>query len=124
MVRQALMLCLLLASSLAGAQASVFGPAGLDFSSGAQLAALSPDERQRLREQIRDQWQNKSPAEREQMKEEFRRQRQAPEQQRGQNGDARPPLQRMPAEDRRAFREELRQQRNQGGGERPQRPRR
>lgn len=141
MLSRSLIRCLILTSTLVGAgsacaawDALPVAPGagrqerpGLDFAAGEQLAALTPEERQRLREQIRDQWQNRPPEERDRLKDEFRRRRQEPppDPRREQREPLRDRLQQMPPEDRRAFREELRQRRNEGGWqgqERPERP--
>lgn len=138
MLSRSIIQCLLLTSSLvcAGSASAAWDGElagrgnermerrGLDFAAGEQIAALTPDERQRLREQIRDQWQNRPPEERERLKDEFRRRRQdpPPDQRWDQREPLRDRLQQMPPEDRRAFREELRQRRNEGGGQPADRP--
>lgn len=62
------------------------------------VATLTPEQREELREQIRRQWQNRSPEERDRLKEEFRARREA-----------------MTPEQRQQFREQARERWQQYG---------
>jgi hypothetical protein len=63
-----------------------------------RLAGLSPEQRQQMREQIREQWQNRPPEDRQRMREEFRDQRE------------------FRREDRQRLREDVREHSGSGGG--------
>jgi len=91
-------LCLVAAGSLhAQESAWPFGP----------LAALTPEEREQMRDQIRQQWQSKTPEERQRLKDEYRERREAmtPEQRQQFREQARERWQQSTPEQRQEFRE-------------------
>lgn len=102
-----------------------------NFWADRSLAALTPEQREQLRDQVRQQWQNSSPEDRQRLRDEFRERRESmsPEQRQQFREQARERWQQMNPEQRQELRqrfEERRQEREGGrpGGEGEGRPRR
>ena len=90
-----------------GAVGSLHAQTGLVAWEAGPLAALSPEEREQMRDQIRQQWQSKTPEERQRLREEFREKREAmsPEQRQQFREQARERWQQYSPEQRQEFRE-------------------
>jgi hypothetical protein len=86
-------------------------------------AELSPEQREQLRRQIRDQFQYASPEERQKLREEKREQfeRMSPEEKQQMRQQLRERFERMPPEEREARRQHWDERREPGGGEGPRR---
>ena len=88
-----------------------------DASAPVQLAALSPEERERMRSQIREHWEQASPEERPRMREERheRWQQMPPEERQRRREEMHERWQQMSPEQRQNIREAIRQHRGGGG---------
>ncbi len=87
----------------------------------AKLSYLSPEERDRMRDQIRQQWEQMSPEDRQRHREEWRNrwQRVPPEDRQRHREEFRQRWERLSPEQRQDMRDAIREHRERGGGHRP-----